>query len=275
MFESMIQNGYWYMFMQVVVTLLLLPIYSFKRLSDSTNAYCESFYPVAKSDMQRYKAQRAKVLFAVTLVCFLVAFSIVLHANIHAIELFNWDNQAGLLILFLIAMIPVITIVLIQKRMFSLLKKYADGKRTASLHQQKWQDYFSIPMFLILVGGQFLFVGTVSYFVNHPFDGFAGYGNLVGLLIVNAIFVAICYATFNSKLMATIKLPEQRVAIKVKAVKVIMIIWIVAVYQLSASMWISGLELKQLNLFTQSLYIQFTVFLTAYSTVLPKPSAAK
>ena len=271
MFESIIQQGYWYMFMQVVVTLLLFPFFNAKRFKDNANAYCARYYPEAKSELEKYKARSFTLLTIIVLSSFCVALAIVVYAYLHKIELLNWDNQAGLSVLFIIAMLPVATIAFMQKGLFSLFKKFADGKRIATLKQANWISYFAIPLLIILVLGQFLFIATVSYFAMHPFAGFAGYYNLFGLLLIDAVFIGVCYAIYNSKKMAAIKAPEERVAIKIKAIKINMIIWIVCIYHLSASMWVAGLELKELNLITQSLYLQVTIFLTAYATSLPKP----
>jgi len=60
MFELMLQSGYWYMFLQVLVTLVLLPIYSFKRLTDNVHAYSEIYCTAAKADLYGYQHQKRK-----------------------------------------------------------------------------------------------------------------------------------------------------------------------------------------------------------------------
>ncbi|MDT0595743.1 hypothetical protein [Glaciecola petra] len=271
MFELLIQNVYWFMFMQVIVTLLVIPIMSFKRFDMIANAYCETYYPSAKSDVEVYKASRVKRLFIISAVCFLIGISVVMHATVSTTELFNWDNQAGMSILFLLAMIPVAIMAFDQKGLFALLKQHIGSKRKASLSPQKWQEYYPKGLLSLLLVGQLVFVSTIIYFAKNPFDGFAGYSNLIGLLIINLVFIATSLVLYRSKRMGAIQEPEQRKAIKIKAIKINTLVWLVAIYHLSISMWIAGLQLEGLKLLTQSVYLQLIIFLTAYTLSLPRP----
>lgn len=271
MFDLMIQNVYWFMFMQVIVTFLVIPIVSFKRFAMIANAYCETYYPSAKSDVEDYKASRVKRLFIVCAVCFFIGISVVIHATVGTTELFNWDNQAGISVLFLLAMIPVAIMAFDQKGLFALLKQHSGSKRTASLSKQNWQEYYSKCLLSFLLVGQLVFIGTINYFAKNPFDGFAGYSNLVGLLIINLVFIATSVVLYRSKRMGAIQQPEQRKAIKIKALRINTIVWLVAIYHLSISMWIAGLQLEGLKLLTQTLYLQVILFLTAYTLSLPRP----
>lgn len=271
MFESIIHNAYWTMFMQVVVTLLLCPLFSVKQFNDSANVYCQRFYPEAKDELQTLKLRYFKVLFISVLVFFCGSLAIVWYAKTNSMELFNWDNQAGLIVLFAMAILPVIMIGLMQKRLFLVFKKHAGGQRIASLKQQKWQSYISIPLLVLIGIGQFLFILTVHYFVNHPFSGFAGYINLFGLVLIDLIFIVSCLATYRSNKLAIINDLEQRANIKMKAIKVAMMLWIIAIYHVTISLWVSGLEIEGLRLISQSLYLQLALFLAAYCVLLPKP----
>jgi len=270
-FSSLLQDAYWFMFLQVIVTMLIFPAFAFMRFSRIANAYCQAYYPSAKTDVERYKARCSRYIFSTASLCFLAGIAIVGRAFFTSSELFNWDNQAGMIVLFLIAMVPVAVITFVQKGVFTLLKQHAGSKRSASLRVQNWQDFFSKPLILLLIGGQFIFVGTIMYFVNHPFEGFAGYSNLFGLVILNAVFAASSYVIFHSKKLSAVQAPEQRFAIKVRAVRVNLIIWLVAIYYLSLSTWIAGLQIEGLKLLTQSFYFQLIIFLTAYTLSLPKP----
>lgn len=271
MLDSIIQNIYWFMFMQVIVTLLIIPIFSFKRFSNIANTYCNAYYPSAKHDVEDYKSVSIKRLATSVFLCFVIGIAIVVHATVNSTELFNWDNQAGMSILFLLAMIPVAIMAFVQKGLFTLLKQHTGSKRTASLSPQKWLDYYSKFLLFLLIIGQFVFIGTIVYFAKNPFDGFAGYANLIGLLIINLVFIATSFVLYRSKRMGAIQQPEQRKAIKTKALRINTIVWLVAIYHLSISMWIAGLQLEGLKLLTQSLYLQVIIFLTAYTLSLPRP----
>jgi hypothetical protein len=275
MFDFIIQNNYWYMFVQVMVTLLIFPIVSFKRFVQTANAYCDAYYPGAKKDIEKYKAASVKKVLTIASLCLLVGIVVVLHASFNVTELFNWDDQAGLMVLFVLAMVPVATITFVQKGLFNVFKKHSGSKRSASLRQQKWQDLYHKPSVLLLVAGQFVFIGTVSYFANHPFLGFAGYINLAGLLLINGIFAASSYAIYRNNKMGAIQVHEQRQLIKARAVRVNLIVWIIAIYNLSFSMWIAGLGLNELKLILQSVYFQLIIFLTAYTLSIPNPVASK
>jgi cbb3-type cytochrome oxidase subunit 3 len=59
-----------------------------------------------------------------------------------------------------------------------------------------------------------VFVATVSYFTEQPFDGFAGFYNLVGLLVINLIFIAIIFAVYRDNKTNILQQSEQRNALK-------------------------------------------------------------
>lgn len=215
--------------------------------------------------------KKEKLMLILVSACFLFAFAIVLHAKLNNVELLNWDNQSGLMVLFAIAMIPVAAQIFVQKDMFAIIASYGGSTRSASLVVQKWQNYFSRPTLLILVGGQLLFIGTINHFVNNPFNGFAGYYNLFGLLILNIVFASTCYVIYRGKKMSSIKPLGQRTMIKTKAMNVTTIIWAIAIYHLSINMWVSGLEIKELSLLIHSLYLQGMIVLSSSILLLPKP----
>lgn len=265
MFESFIQSAYWFMLVQVIVTLLVFPKINTQRSMDAIKSYLLVYYPEAEKEVKQYLAKRLPMVWLAVALCFTLAMIIVLSAFVYETELFNWDNQAGLIVLFFIGFAPVLALTIVQRGIFQIFKQYTGGVRTASLQPRSYLHYFPKPMLVFLVFTQFLFVATVAYFIAHPFDGFAGAGNLLGLLFLNLIFVLVSYVILTTNKLVTVKDATQREIIKSKGIKINLAIWIIAVLQLSVSMWLTGLDMKEYSLFAQSIYFQIILFLSAYS----------
>ncbi|MFT5278161.1 MAG: hypothetical protein ACI8VI_001803 [Granulosicoccus sp.] len=270
MFDWLTQSNYLLMFMQVLITLLLVPLFSFKRLSQIAKEYGVKTYPSAKADVEDY-LQKASKTYKTTVAVFLIlAIAIVLHAATKQIELFDWDDQSGLTILYLIAMVPVIVMVFIHKKLFGVLKKHEGSKRSASLKAKQWIDYLSRPIVAMVLVGQITLIATVVYFVSDPFDGFAGYVNLLGLLVLDVVFIGIFVVVYRDNNMFGIQNPDHRDALKRRVIQVNMLIWILATLQISLSMWVSGSGLLEYKLAVQSLYLQVILVITAFALTLPK-----
>ncbi|GAC30539.1 hypothetical protein [Brumicola pallidula] len=269
MFDWISNTTYWLFFSQAIITLVVVPMIIRNNFIDFARRYGMTQYPNAKNAIEDYLLSNIRIFKIVAAGLFLLSFAIVSHAAVNQAELFSWDNQAGLSCLFFIAIIPVLVMAAIQKRFFSLLADYSDGKRVATLKVRGVRDFISKPMILFIFSGQFLFIGSVFYFVNHPFDGFGGYLNLLGLAFLDSIFIITIYFTMNNKRLAMIKDPNQRFVGQQNAISVNVTIWIVALYYLCLTLWISGLDLLSYRIFMQSLYIHLMFLMVAFASKLP------
>jgi len=123
----------WLLILQVLVTLLVVPIFSFQRFKLVAKNYVDAYCVEAKNEVNAFVLKSSRTFFITVMILFIVGLTASLHAVIKQVELFRWDNQAGLMVLFFLAMIPVIVLSLDQKNLLKILKSYSGGKRTASL----------------------------------------------------------------------------------------------------------------------------------------------
>ncbi|GLR70572.1 hypothetical protein [Agaribacter marinus] len=270
MFEWLTQNQYFIISMQVLVTMLIVPIMSSRLLTSITFNYGLKTFPDASAELKAFLVSAKKVFW--TLVVFIFCFScaLVIHAMVNNTELLNWDNQSGLMVLYLLSMLPIITMSLMHRRLFKVLKAYSGSKRTASLRPRLLKDFVSRPLLAMIVAANLLFVITVLYFVQHPFDGFAGYANLVGLIVLDILFTVIIVVVFKDNKSGAFAKPEQRDAFKRKAIHINMLILALALFHISLSIWVAGTDLREYKLLTQSLFLQLVLVITAATLTLPK-----
>lgn len=270
MSDWLMQSNYMIMILQVLVTLVIVPVLSFKKLKNIANQYGLIRYPQAKSDVEQYlRVSQKRYWSSVVIVTTLVSFMLV-HAIVNQTELLNWDDQSGLMLMYLLSMIPVVIMVLTHRHLFNIFKQHAGNKRTASLRVRTWREYVSIPNLVLVLIANLVFVVTVIYFVKHPFDGFAGYANLFGLIVLDALFTLIIVVLYRDNKTNGLESPEHRDALKKRAIHINMLILALAVFHISLSMWVQGTELVGFKIILQSLYFQVVLVITAFSLTLPK-----
>lgn len=264
------QSNYMIMILQVLVTLVIVPVLSFSKLKNIANQYGLVRYPKAKSDVEQWlRVSQKRYWSSVVIVTLLVSFMLV-HAIVNQTELLNWDDQSGLMVMYLLSMIPVVIMVLTHRHLFNIFKQHAGNKRTASLRVRTWKEYVSIANLVLVLIANVVFVTTVIYFVKHPFDGFAGYANLFGLIALDAVFAFIIVVVYRDNKTNGLESPEHRDALKKRAIHINMLILALAVFHISLSMWVQGSELVAFKIIVQSLYFQVVLVITAFSLTLPK-----
>lgn len=264
------QSNYMIMILQVLVTLVIVPVLSFSKLKNIANQYGLVRYPQAKSDVEQYlRASQKRYWSSVVIVTLLVSLMLV-HAIVNQTELLNWDDQSGLMVMYLLSMIPVVIMVLTHRHLFNIFKQHAGNKRTASLRVRTWKEYVSLPNLVLVLIANVVFVTTVIYFVKHPFDGFAGYANLFGLITLDAVFAFIIVVLYRDNKTNGLESPEHRDALKKRAIHINMLILALAVFHISLSMWVQGTELVAFKIIIQSLYFQVVLVISAFSLTLPK-----
>ena len=269
MLEKLLSDNYWFMFMQVVMTTWFMPLMLFSRLRNVSNSYCRSHMSSESDEVSSLFVRRYLTLKIMTLLSLLLGLAMVGHAYFSGTELLDWDNQAGLVVLFFIALIPGLWISKVQLEVTDIIFVKSSSIRTANLVAVPWLSYISKTIIALLLLGQVLFVSSILYFIENPFRGFGGYTNLFGLFVMNLIFLVMCYFALTHKKLSTIEDPARRHLIKAKNLRSSLIAWTVAVFYLSLSLWLSGLALKGYTLLLQSLYLQFVVFLILSSVALP------
>jgi MFS family permease len=263
------QSTYFLMLMQVAVTLILVPVLSYSKLTNIALNYGVNRYPQSESDVKQCLQKASKYYWSTVVLILVMAGAMVIHAISNGTELLNWDNQMGVMIMYILAMIPVVVMVFMHKRLFTVFKQHAGSKRSASLRVRRWQDYIPKSLLALIGIANLVFIATVIYFVNHPFDGFAGYTNLLGLIVMNVIFFAIIIYIYNGEKNQGYYHPEHRDAIKKRAIHINMLILALALLHISLTIWVQG-NLAEYKLIVQSLYLQVILALSAFALTLPK-----
>jgi cbb3-type cytochrome oxidase subunit 3 len=270
MSDWLTQTNYSMMVLQVIVTLVLVPILSYRLLLSTANNYGISRFPNASDDVKLWLKRASRQYWSVVAISLLIAGGIVLNAIFNNSELLNWDDQSGLMFIYLLAMIPVIIMALLHKALFGVFKKHAGNKRSAFLKVRTLQEYISKPLVALVISANIVFVATVLYFKQQPFDGFAGLYNLIGLVVINLIFIAVIFAVYRDNKTNALQQPEKRNALKKRSININLLILALALFHLSLSMWVQGSDLVTYKVLLQSVYFQVILVISAFSLTLPK-----
>lgn len=262
----------WIALVQVLVTLVVVPLMSLKRFETQARQYltdqaiangdCESITQLVKKTKTRY-------LMSVTILLFF-ALGIVAHAMFYQVELLAWDNQSGLIVLCLMAVIPVFMVGRFQYQFLAIIKAKLKGIRTASLASKPLLGMIPSIAIFTLIGAHLIYVYTVYYFNQHPFDGFAGYYNLLGALVIDGIFLFAMRSIYLNKKLNAIQDPEQRISLKTRSINISLAAWNLALLYLSLSLWINGLNQDLLSLLVQSIYLQISIVVAAFVFRMPR-----
>lgn len=270
MFNWTANTLYWLLFSQVIITLLIVPYIVRTNFTEFAKKYGGTQYPNAKDAIDGFLKKNMFLFNIVVFTLFIFAFCIVSYAAINQDALFNWDNQIGAAVLFLLAALPIIIMGGIQNRFFSILSNFSEGKRNATLKARGVWDFISAPMIILIVSGHLSVIGTVIYFGIYPFSGFAGYTNLLALVFLDFVFIISIYFIMNNKRLAMIKDPNQRVLILQNAINFNVIIWGFALFYLCLSLWVSGLALPAYKFYAQSVYFHSLFLMMAFMSKMPK-----
>jgi hypothetical protein len=273
MFIYLSENPYWIMLAQVLVTLALAPLLSLIRFRESAALNALRDIPEAQPELKKQIKSSSVILSTVSAFCLAFAMGVVIVAMKNQTELFNWDNQSGLMILFFLAFIPILSIALKHKQLYSIIARYQQNIRTASLRPHSPIMLLSKPLLTLVALGHIAAIGAIIYFAQVPFDGFAGYANFWGIVLLDAVFITSTIVIFRNNKMTNIKNPEHRYTLKGKMMNLNILIWSFALFNMPLSLWTSSMEIEGLKLFAQSAYLQLMILLMAYFFALPRLNA--
>ncbi|GAB3002726.1 hypothetical protein [Psychrosphaera aestuarii] len=243
--------------LQVVITTVLIPINVKGQFSQYLLSFSEEAYPqlyTASSEViKKYLSYYLTLSFVISLSSFYLIYLSISNQQ----ELFNWDNQSGIIVLFVMSLLPFFFLIFINKKFFQLLKDFSSNKRSASLTHRRWQDFISTPSIILLGLGHLLFITVNSYFQQFPFQGYAGYTNYLGLLFLDTVNVITIALIVRGKNLAQLKSEHKKRLFQAKAINVNVTIWIIAVYYITMTLILAGAELRDFSLIMQSVYFIF------------------
>ena len=248
---------------QILVTTIIIPIYTYKYVGRYMESFTRSHMPdVNLSSLEQFRPflyVYIGLTASVALTCITVAYTAIANGT----ELFGWDNQAGLIVLAILSFLPFLFMLFVVSRFERFASEHAPKVRKASLKVSNWTGYFPRALVTALLIGQVLYIASVVYFVASPFEGFAGYANLLGLVLLDGIFImGIYFSVFVERQPAGLS-TDQKEAAKHNIAVVNLWCWILAIYYIALSLWVNsaGDATDVLSLTMQSVYFQLALLL--------------
>jgi len=178
---------------QIIIISAYLPKMMLNQLNNvftnSPPQHYQKLYPMPIEQIKQYSSRFLWMNITVTFVGLAILFHLVFSGNK---EMLDWDTQSVITLYWMIQFIPYCYAVVKSKNYFSLMKKQSnETKRKAEFKPRRFFDFIS-PVLITFAGMLYLcFIGLVIYFVQNPFDGFAGYWNILFISLMN-IFLSIC-----------------------------------------------------------------------------------
>lgn len=246
-------------FLQVAITTIIIPTNIYrtfvKILSNFALEYDSTNTTISPRDI---KFARASLTIYLVLSVVIAVFSInvVFTSFVKQQELLNWDNQAGAIVLFFLAILPLIALALLNRSFLNQIRQSVSSIRSASLSPLTWRDFMSPLVVTLLVIGQLTFIGATVYFIANPFPGFGGLWNILGLVFLNCVMGFVVYNGMNNRALSTIGNDSERHNAKKLIINVNVFIWIIGSYYLTVSLLLAGFDLKSFSLVLQSVYLQ-------------------
>ncbi|MDO6719060.1 hypothetical protein Q4575_06580 [Psychrosphaera sp. 1_MG-2023] len=246
-------------FLQVLITTILIPTNIYRTfvtiLSNFALEHQSKSTEISARDIKFAKASLT-IYLVLSVVIALFSTYVVLSSYVEQKELLNWDNQAGAIVLFFLAILPVITLALLNRSFLKHIRQSVSSLRSASLSPLTWRDFMSPMVIILLAIGQLTFIGATAYFTLNPFDGFGGMWNILGLVFLNSVMGFTVYSGMNNRGLSTIANEHERLSAKKLIINVNVFIWVVASYYLTLSLLLAGFDLKSYSLVLQSIYLQ-------------------
>lgn len=145
-----------------------------------------------------------------------------------------------------------------------------EAKRTATLQPRGLFDFIS-PFFVVLaVLSYLLFAAFVFYIEQHPFPGFAGLINLVGVTLVYALNAFVVYKVLYGKKGNPFETHEGRRHAIGLTVKSCVYSCIVIVVYLSLNFALGMLDLQRWEPFALSVFFVITALLASMGFIAPR-----
>jgi len=176
-------------------------------------------------------------------------------------NLAGWDDQA---VLFCFLMLQYLPMLYLGAQGFDYLKlmreKNKNEHRIADLKPRKLLDFVSKPFLSAAVLSYGLFVVTVLYFVQYPFDGFAGLVNILG---VSTLYAGLGFGIFqkiSGKKHNPLQTNEDRSVETTIVIKLLILTAICSSLYLTISLILASMEMRDLGNIIYSIYLQAFVF---------------
>jgi len=176
-------------------------------------------------------------------------------------DLAGWDDQA---VLFCFLMLQYLPMLYLGAQGFDYLKLMREKNkiehRIADLKPRKLLDFVSKPFLSAALFSYGLCVVTVLYFVQYPFDGFAGLVNILG---VSTLYAGLGFGIFqkiSGKKHNPLQTNEDRSVETTIVIKLLILTAICSSLYLTISLILASMEMRDLGNIIYSIYLQAFVF---------------
>ena len=251
---------------QVILVSYYFPKILAKRTENAIEQHPPSEYPklypvelgTLQEKMAKYKTINLVVLM---LGIFIFLFSMLKGAD----ELLGWDSQSVSSFYFMLQMAPFIWASYIGLKYAKQLRNLnLAPTRKAQLSPRKLTDFVSTSYLFTLAISHVMYIALIWYFVQHPFDGFAGYINLLGLAVIDLIFAGGIYYYVLAKKPDPLQSKEVRIRDTRRTLHMIVVSGIAVLIKLSADLILSALDMRDYQDIVSCIYFQLIVAYIVY-----------
>jgi peptidoglycan/LPS O-acetylase OafA/YrhL len=187
----------------------------------------------------------------------IVAVSIINNSD----DLLGWDDQAVLLCFLMLQYLPMLYL---GAQSFDYLKQMRktnkNEHRIADFKPRKLLDFISKPFITAAILSYGLCVVTVFYFVQYPFDGFAGLVNILGVSTLYAGLGFGIYHKLYGKKHNPLQTSEDRSVETTIVIKLLILTAICSSLYLAISLILASMDMRDLGNIIYSIYLQAFVF---------------
>ena len=222
-------------------------------------------YPISAVDITR---KIGRLMFISQLVMAIGVVIIVHGIWTQSSEMLGWDSQSVITIFYMMQIAPLVMLAVFSERYFKRMRALnQDVIRRASLTPRKLSNYAPNWLIGIALATYLFFVGLVIFIAQHPFDGFAGYVNILGVTGLNVFFGFIIYKAVYGKKKDPHQTDDDRFKQSSRIAKLMLFGSIAATINISMHFLLSTLDLRHLNDVVSSIYYQVLMLVVISAVV--------
>ncbi|MFT4652950.1 MAG: hypothetical protein ACI82S_000593 [Patiriisocius sp.] len=229
-----------------------------KSMQQHPPAVYPKLYPIEDKVIKaKLKLFRAFNVLVVTVGLGILAVSIINGSD----DLAGWDDQAVLASFLMLQYLPMLYLGIQSLAYLKLMrKKSANEYRSADSRPRNLLDFVSKPFLITAIACYGLCVLTVLYFVQYPFDGFAGLVNILGVSVIYAGLGFGIYQKLYGKKRNPLQTSDDRTIETTVIIKLLVLTSICSSLYLTISLILASMDMRDLSNIIYSLYMQAFVF---------------
>ena len=229
-----------------------------KSMQQHPRAVYPKLYPLEENVIET----KLKLFSVFNIFVMAVGLSILAMSIINSSEdLAGWDDQGVLVSYVMLQYLPMLYLGVQSFTYLKLMRdKSSHEHRSADLQPRKLLDFVSKTFLNTAIAAYVLCVLTVLYFVQYPFDGFAGLVNVLGVSVLYACLGFGIYQKLYGKKHNPLQTCEDRSTETTIVVKLLVLTAICSSLFIAISLILASLDMRDLGNVIYSLYLQVFVF---------------